>query len=86
MVSDAHATPAVCAKSAEMTEKRRVSLRKTASLAEVARDKEERSKSAQPIEKRRDGNCTKRATSEKKGWFGDGKAFGGTEKRPDMGV
>ena len=64
-------------KSAQVIEKRRVSLRKTA---------KERGKSAQLIEKKRDENCTKGAKSEKEGWFGDGQAFGGTEKRPDMGV
>jgi len=77
LIRDTHATPAVFAKSAEITEKRRVSLRTTA---------KERSKSAQPIEKKRDENCTKGAKSEKEGWFGDGKALGGTEKRLDMGV
>ena len=64
-------------KSAEVTEKKAVNLRTAA---------KERSKSAQPIEKKRDENCTRRAKSEKEGWFGDGKAFGGTKKRPDMGV
>ena len=84
MIRDTRATPAVFAESAEMTEKRRVSLLKTASLAEVARDKKERSKSAQPIEKKRDENCTTDAKSKN----GDSveEALGGTEWRPDMGV
>ena len=65
LVRDSHATPAVFAKSAEAIEKKRVSLRETASRAAVARDKKERSKSAQPIEKKLDENCTKGAKSEK---------------------
>jgi len=84
LIRDTHATPAFCAKSAQTSEKKRVSLRKTASLAEVARDKKERGKSAQPIEKKRDENCTTGAKSEKEGWFGDRKAFGEKEKQPGM--
>ena len=64
-------------KSAEVTEKKAVSLRTAA---------KERSKSAQPIEKKRDENCTRGAKSEKEDSVEDGKAFGGTGKRPDMGV
>ena len=86
LVRDSHATPAVFAKSAEAIEKKRVSLRETASRAAVARDKKERSKSAQPIEKKLDENCTKGAKSEKEDSVEDGKAFGERGKRPDMGV
>jgi len=64
-------------KSAETIEKKRVSLRGTA---------KERSKSAQPIEKKRDENCTRGAKSEKEDAVEDGKAFGERGKRPDMGV
>ena len=46
----------------------------------------ERSKSAQPIEKKRDENCTRGAKSEKEDAVEDGKAFGERGKRPDMGV